>query len=57
MTDSSENRVLSRRKARLLNADEVEYVSGSLEMTHVCTGPNRVTFTGDADGCGNDMDQ
>lgn len=57
MSKSQDNRVLCRMRARLLSNDEVEYVSGSLEMTHVCTGPNRVTFTGDADGCAGDVDQ
>lgn len=52
MTGLNANRVLCRKGARILTADETEFVSGSFALTNVCTAPNRLTHTGDADGCG-----
>lgn len=52
MTHLNGNRVLCRKGARILTADETEFVSGSFALTNVCTAPNRLTHTGDADGCG-----
>ncbi|HEY6251790.1 MAG TPA: hypothetical protein VI685_17670 [Candidatus Angelobacter sp.] len=56
MTNLIDNRVLSRSGARELRADEFEFVSAAFAHTNVCTAPNVVTLTGDADGCGGDVD-
>jgi hypothetical protein len=43
------NRVLSRRGARVLSAEEMERVSGSLPTDTVCTwDPNRGVADGDS---------
>lgn len=54
MANDKENRVLGRRGARDITTQELDYVSGALANTLVCTAiaaTGTVTGPGDGDGC------